>query len=136
MKTIKSLLYLLVAAGALAVVGCTKDETYTKGGDNDGERIYIDNSVEVFYVKTAEEKQEEEAQLAKLSRGLKQNIESSDDDKSVTINVCRLNSKLATYTTTIELTLPSDSYQLFELPAGATQSGAGSGKQRAAQRPF
>lgn len=127
MKTIKSLLYLLVAAGALAVVGCTKDETYTKGGDIDGERIYIDNSVEVFYVKTAEEKQEEEAQLAKLSRGLKQNIESSDDDKSVTINVCRLNSKLATYTTTIELTLPSDSYQLFELPAGATQSGAGSG---------
>lgn len=127
MKTIKSLLYLLVAAGALAVVGCTKDETYTKGGDTDGERIYIDNSVEVFYVKTAEEKQEEEAQLAKLSRGLKQNIESSDDDKSVTINVCRLNSKLATYTTTIELTLPSDSYQLFELPAGATQSGAGSG---------
>lgn len=127
MKTIKSLLYLLVAAGALAVVGCTKDETYTKGGDTDGERIYIDNSVEVFYVKTAEEKQEEEAQLAKLSRGLKQNIESSDDDNSVTINVCRLNSKLATYTTTIELTLPSDSYQLFELPAGATQSGAGSG---------
>lgn len=127
MKTIKSLLYLLVAAGALAVVGCTKDETYSKGGDIDGERIYIDNSVEVFYVKTAEEKQEEEAQLAKLSRGLKQNIESSDDDKSVTINVCRLNSKLATYTTTIELTLPSDSYQLFELPAGATQSGAGSG---------
>lgn len=127
MKTIKSLLYLLVAAGALAVVGCTKDETYTKGGDIDGERIYIDNSVEVFYVKTAEEKQEEEAQLAKLSRGLKQNIESSDDDNSVTINVCRLNSKLATYTTTIELTLPSDSYQLFELPAGATQSGAGSG---------
>lgn len=127
MKTIKSLLYLLVAAGALSVVGCTKDETYTKGGDIDGERIYIDNSVEVFYVKTAEEKQEEEAQLAKLSRGLKQNIESSEDDKSVTINVCRLNSKLATYTTTIELTLPSDSYQLFELPAGATQSGAGSG---------
>lgn len=127
MKTIKSLLYLLVAAGALAVVGCTKDETYTKGGDIDGERIYIDNSQDMFYVRTAEEKQEEEAQLAKLSRGLKQNIESSDDDKSVTINVCRLNSKLAAYTTTIELTLPSDSYQLFKLPAGATQSGAGSG---------
>lgn len=125
MKTIKNILYLLVAAGAIALVGCVKDETYTKGGDLDGERIYIDNSKSVFYVQTAEEKAEENAQLAKLSRGLKQNIESTDDDKSVTLNLCRLNSKLATYTTTVELTLPSDSYQLFTLPAGATQSGAG-----------
>ena len=127
MKTIKSLLYLLVAAGALAVVGCTKDETYTKGGDIDGERIYIDNTVSVFYVKTAEEKQEEAKELAQLRPSVRQNIESSADDKSVTINVCRMNSKLNTYTTTVELTLPSDSYQLFELPAGATQSGAGTG---------
>lgn len=127
MKTIKNILYLLVAAGAIALVGCVKDETYTKGGDLDGERIYIDNSKSVFYVQTAEEKAEENAQLAKLSRGLKQNIESTDDDKSVTLNVCRLNSKLATYTTTVDLTLPSDSYQLFTLPAGATQTGAGTG---------
>ncbi len=127
MKTIKNILYLLVAAGSIALVGCVKDETYTKGGDLDGERIYIDNSKSVFYVQTAEEKAEENAQLAKLSRGLKQNIESTDDDKSVTLNLCRLNSKLATYTTTVELTLPSDSYQLFTLPAGATQSGAGTG---------
>lgn len=123
MKTIKNILYALFAVAALVMVGCTKDQTYTPGTDLEGEQIYIDNSKSVFYVKTAEEKEEEAKELQKLNHGLVQNA-TYTDDSYVDLKVVRKGSTAAQYDFNLKVTMPASIVELFTLPKGAAQTGA------------
>ncbi len=122
MKTIKNILYALFAAAVLVMVGCTKDQTYTKGGDLSGEQVYIDNSTSTFYVQTAAEKEEEAKELEKLSKGLVKN-EVYTDDTYVDLKIVRKGTKLDVYEFEVLLTLAADDVALFTLPDGSTQKG-------------
>ena len=123
MKTMKNILKALFAFAAFVMVGCTADQTYTPGGDLSGEQIYIDNTMSVFYVQTAEEKQAEAEELKKLSHGL-QKDEVYTDDTFVDLKVVRKSSKLAQFDFEVKLTMLAEDVELFTLPAGATQTGA------------
>lgn len=123
MKTMKNILKALFAFAAFVMVGCTADQTYTPGGDLSGEQIYIDNTMSVFYVQTAEEKQAEAEELKKLSHGL-QKDEVYTDDTFVDLKVVRKSSKLAQFDFEVMLTMLAEDVELFTLPAGATQTGA------------
>ena len=123
MKTIKNILYALFAVAALVMVGCTKDQTYTPGTDLEGAQIYIDNSKSVFYVQTAEEKEEEAKELQKMNHGLVQNAAYSDDSY-VDLTVVRKGSAAEQYDFNVLLTMGAADAQLFTLPSGSKQTGA------------
>lgn len=123
MKTMKNILYALFAVAALVMVGCTKDQTYTPGGDLSGEQIYIDNSLSTFEVKTAADKEKEAEELEKLSKGLMKN-DVFTDDNCVDLKIVRKSSKLEEYAFEVKLTMDAEDAALFTLPAGATQTGA------------
>ena len=123
MKTIKNILYALFAVAALVMVGCTADQTYTPGTDLEGAQIYIDNSKSVFYVQTAEEKEEEAKELQKMNHGLVQNAAYSDDSY-VDLTVVRKGSAAEQYDFNVLLTMGAADAQLFTLPSGSKQTGA------------
>ena len=121
MKTMKNIFYALAAVALVGFVGCTKDQGYTPGGDIQGEQIYIDNSTSTFYVKTAAEKEEEAAELEKLSRGLQAEPEAFEDDAQIELKVVRKGGNGAEYATSVEISAASASeLALFTFPAEAT----------------
>ena len=122
MKTIKNILYALFALAAFVMVGCTNDQTYTPGGDLSGEQIYIDNSTSVFYVKTAEEKEEEAKELKQLSKGVHQVAEAYTDDSHIDLVVARKSGNKAEYQFNVMLTMLAEDVALFTLPEGSTQA--------------
>ena len=122
MKTIKNILYALFALAAFVMVGCTNDQTYTPGGDLSGEQIYIDNSTSVFYVKTAEEKEEEAKELKQLSKGVHQVAEAYTDDRYIDLIVARKSGNKAEYQFNVMLTMLAEDMALFTLPEGSTQA--------------
>ena len=116
----KNIFYALAAVALVGFVGCTKDQGYTPGGDIQGEQIYIDNSTSTFYVKTAAEKEEEAAELEKLSRGLQAEPEAFEDDTQIELKVVRKGGNGAEYTTSVEISAASaKELALFTLPADA-----------------
>ena len=120
MKTMKNIFYALAAVALVGFVGCTKDQGYTPGGDIQGEQIYIDNSTSTFYVKTAAEKEEEAAELEKLSRSLQTEPEAFEDDTQIELKVVRKGGNGAEYTTSVEISAASaKELALFTLPADA-----------------
>ena len=123
MKTIKNILYALFAVAALVMVGCTQDQTYTPGTDLEGAQIYIDNSKSVFYVQTAEEKEEEAKELQKMNHGLVQNA-AYTDDSYVDLKVARNGSTAEEYSFNLKVTMLASSAELFTLPKGSAQTGA------------
>lgn len=122
MKTIKNILYALFALAAFVMVGCTNDQTYTPGGDLSGEQIYIDNSTSVFYVKTAAEKEEEAAELEKLSKGVHQITAAYTDDSYIDLMIARKSGNTEEYAFNVMLTMLAEDMALFTLPAGSTQA--------------
>ena len=122
MKTIKNILYALFALAAFVMVGCTNDQTYTPGGDLSGEQIYIDNSTSVFYVKTAEEKEEEAKELKQLSKGVHQVASAYADDSYIDLLVVRKSGNTEEYAFNVMLTMLAEDMALFTLPAGSTQA--------------
>ncbi len=122
MKTIKNILYALFALAAFVMVGCTNDQTYTPGGDLSGEQIYIDNSTSVFYVKTAEEKEEEAKELKQLSKGVHQVASTYEDDSYIDLLVARKSGHTEEYAFNVMLTMLAEDVALFTLPEGSTQA--------------
>lgn len=117
----KNIFYALAAVALVGFVGCTKDQGYTPGGDIQGEQIYIDNSTSTFYVKTAAEKEEEAAELEKLSRGLQTEPKAFEDDAQIELKVVRKGGNGAEYATSVEISAASASeLALFTFPAEAT----------------
>ncbi len=123
MKTIKNLLYVLVAFAALAFVGCVKDDTYTEGGDISGDKVYISNAKSTFYVQSKEDKEKAEEELEKLNKNstradIKPELE---DDKQIELEIGRSAAKLDVLDVTIELTMQTEETSLFTLPQGSTK---------------
>lgn len=123
MKTIKNLLYVLVAFAALAFVGCVKDDTYTEGGDISGDKVYISNAKSTFYVQSKEDKEKAEEELEKLNKNstradIKPELE---DDKQIELEIGRNAAKLDVLDVTVELTMLTEEASLFTLPQGSTK---------------
>ncbi|MBP3482060.1 MAG: hypothetical protein J6K28_01555 [Alistipes sp.] len=126
MKTIKNLLYVLVAFAALAFVGCVKDDTYTEGGDISGDKVYISNAKSTFYVQSKEDKEKAEEELEKLNKNstradIKPELE---DDKQIELEIGRNAAKLDVLDVTVELTMLTEEASLFTLPQGSTKLGS------------
>lgn len=113
MKTFK---YLSIAfLCLLALAGCVKETTdWEKGIDKEGAQAYIDNLVSTFYVKTAEEKAEEQAKLDALTKVSFKSNEDPVDDDHISLPIIR---KVDNGDSQVEivLTLPEDNEELFSV---------------------
>lgn len=121
MKTFKYLACALAAMATLSV-GCVNDGTECEPGtDKGGQQIYISNSTQTFYVRTADEKETKAAEMAQYSHGVATKA-ATEDDKDFTVVIARKNGT-AVYNNTLTVSMPTTQTTLFTLPAGSAEKG-------------